>query len=780
MNLPGAIDQLFHKDRKEAHGYLSLLLDPGFCAVAVWSVGSSGRPDIVTAAGERVAGDTWEERTEATDRALGKIDAAGGGRELKKVVLGLAAPYLTSEGDISSEIKPHIKKLTKTLDLEPIGYVSLEQSIIHKLKADEGVPPSVILLYLAGDTLTVSVYKVGMALGQRILQMDDGVAGRLEQTLKSYTEAEVLPSRIELFGQNKTRLEELQSQLLKHPWPTRANFLHFPKIEIIGMKDIITSVCFAGSAELAKAMGTETADESPAAGGTEGHGAVRAVAQHEAEAYAVSKDGEEQEPPDSETEACGHETRGPDGKAGGEASNVVMVEPESLGFRKKEDILDERARTGTVDLPPGEEAYADERIRPPGHQAGPPGLGVSRFASLLTSLRMPNLRTIFSDARLPGGVDRWKAGAGILILLTSAAAGLWFLPGASVTIVAATKTVSDSVPVTVDPSASSPSAASDTIPGKTEEATMSGEKTIAVTGTKQIGNPAKGTVTIYNKSLTEQVFPKGTVLTNGSLKFTLDSDVSVASASENIGSRIYGTGTADVTAVSIGPGGNLPSGTEFSFVSTPSSTVTARNDQALAGGSSKTVTVVSRADYDTLVKSVSDELVAKSTQELGGAVGSGDKLIEGTVQTTVSSKKFDQELDQQASSLHGTVTLTVSGTAYNSRDLLSLLRAIAADKIPAGYTVPEDHLTVALGTPKVQKDKTVNLPVTYTATAVPVLDTTAIRNAIAGKSNAAVQSYAGGITGVGEISVVFHLWPFSGFMPLNPNNISVTISENKQ
>ena len=73
-----------------------------------------------------------------------------------------------------------------------------------------------------------------------------------------------------------------------------------------------------------------------------------------------------------------------------------------------------------------------------------------------------------------------------------------------------------------------------------------------MTGKKKIGDPSKGTVTLYNKTTTARSLKKGTILTAKSLQFTLDTDTSVASASESIGSITFGKISTAVTAVDIG------------------------------------------------------------------------------------------------------------------------------------------------------------------------------------------------------------------------------------
>ena len=60
--------------------------------------------------------------------------------------------------------------MTHILELTPIGFVPLSQAMMYKLKKDEGVPPSVILLGITDTTIAVSLYKIGVLAGVRDIE----------------------------------------------------------------------------------------------------------------------------------------------------------------------------------------------------------------------------------------------------------------------------------------------------------------------------------------------------------------------------------------------------------------------------------------------------------------------------------------------------------------------------------------------------------------------------------------------------------------------------------
>lgn len=680
MKLPDQINRLLHP--KQAYEvFLSLVLSPDGIAAGGWYVDSGGNTHGVGFANEGVASNSWEERTRACDSAVAlveeKIDEK---TQIQKVVLGLSSDYVTESGDIHPDVRPHIKKLTQALDLTPLGFVSLPQALVYSLKKKEGMPPSVVLVELSNHHVVLSLYKVGSLIGQKMIDRNSSLAQALEQVLKEFKELEVLPSRILLYGLNRPLVEEGKAELLKYPWPTKANFLHFPKIDVIAPEEIISSVSLAGASEMATAI----------------------------------------------------------------AQEPEVVEPETLGFQKQ-DILE---KPPVVEKPPQK---PKKRIHMP-------------------KITIPPLPHVSLR-----GNGIFIVAAGILVLVIMSLF-LWILPKAAVTILAVPQNLNSTLTVTVDPTATVADSQNDSIPGHTREDSVSGEKTIPVSGTKKVGDPAKGAVTIYNKSLTTKTFKKGAILTVSSLNFTLDADVLVASASESIGSITFGKATGTITAGSIGAESNLAAGTEFSFKDVSTSIALARNDQALTGGTSREVTVVSRSDYDTLVKELTEELLNQSKQKLMQSVSGGEKLIDTTLKTTVTEKAFAQELDEEAKELNGKITISVSGVSYSDADIATLFSQVSTSQLQSGYVLSPDRIETQVKSVQVKKDGKISMSVTVRGVALPSLDSDGIRRSIVGMSLSKAQEYLQKTAGVGGVEFRFRYSMLPNRLPINRNNISVTIA----
>lgn len=771
MKLPQVIDQLIHPKPEERELFLSLLLDVDAIAAAAWYMDQTGEPHLLSHASAPLEKDSWEHRREITDSLLTVVeDKAGSKAAIKKVVLGLPQRYLTDEGAILPSARPGIKSLTHELDLQAVGFVPVHEALAYMMKREDGVPASVIFINVCKDELTIFLYRIGKLTGQTTISVSPDLTARVEEVLKSFQNHDVLPSRMILFGTDLATVEAVKAELLKYPWTTRANFLHFPKIEVLGVDAPIGAVCFAGAKELGGiGDALESKEEKESAPQEDEHMRAESLASAGLQAEeGASEEGEEKElepediPPGEEEELQDEET------------NVVEVAPEELGFKKHKDVLSEDVVMGAP------KAASEERGEEKKDTLGAPlASGKTLFATGSAALgvvsqRLAGLRFL----KLPymKGRKGMVAALGGILFLVLLFLAYWSLPKAIVTVLVAPVTIEKTATATVNPTATVVDSATTILPGVAQEKSVTGEKSLPVTGKKSVGDPARGTVTIYNKVTSVRSLKKGTTLTSGSLKFTLDSDVSVASASESIGSITFGKADAAITASAIGEQSNLPAGSEFVFTDISSSSLSARNDQALAGGTSREVTVVSRADQDALVKALSGELIVKAKEELATGVTGGQKLIDATVKTSVTEKTFAQELDQEAAALSGKITLTVTGLSYAEADLSSLLMALAQPDVPAGYVLAPSRTTVSVKSAQVKKDGSVAMSVAFSALALPQLDESAVKAAIAGKKLDGAEGALRQFEGVAGVEVAFRFSPWKSRLPINKNNISVSVA----
>ncbi len=754
MKFPESFTRLLGKTKNAVEYYFSLIVERDGASVASWSLGTNNELQIAGVAHGVLQEDTWDARISVVDQLLSAAeDKAHTTIPITKTVFGMPATYLTPEGNIIAEIRTHLKKLTSTLELTAVGFVPLTQAIAFSLKKEEGVPASVILVHCTKDILTVSLYRVGICVREQSRAVNESAATTLEEFFSDAPDNDVLPSRILLYGADEQTLERVRGSFLKHQWPSKANFLHFPKIEVIAHEDILRAVSLAGSFELTASIGEDATLTADGQGST----VVAQPTRDEKDAFVIEdatstigvEKQREEDDKTTEAEESGSTTEQPmhvSSEEDEDVENVQLVDAQTLGF-------------GSEDV-----------VNP--HEAEPKRKKFTFSLPKLISIRAVKLPRFFS---LGGSHRTLFPVVGFIAIALLIGLLYYFVPRASVTVYVLPASLSETATLIVDSSATIVDSATKTIPGMTQNLSLSAQKTVPVTGKKSVGDPAKGTVTFYNKITSERTLKKGTVLTAKGVSFSLDEEINIASASESIGSITFGKKDGTITAIDIGVEGNVAASSEFVVKDISSSSLLARNDVALKGGVSREVTVVSRADYDGVLKTLTDEIITKAKAQLLTEVG-GNRLIEQTITTKVTEKIFDKELDQEAKELSGNVTAAVSGIVLRDEDIKSLLLSLITPKLPSGYSFTDGKLDVSVGAAQVKKDGKITVAATVTATALPIINTENLRADIKGTSVTDALSHFKGLVGVAGAEFRFVLSPTNKRLPINKANIIISLA----
>lgn len=761
MKLFERIQHLVHKRPKaEPEIFLSLVLDEYYVQAGAWTLDDQKKPHMITAASERAPDPSWEDRIRMIDHAIGKLEEQTAPVKLSKAVLGLSEHFLTKQGDIETHIRPHLKQLTKALTLVPLGFVPLSTGIIHHLRKTEGIPVSVILINVTEKMFDIMMFRVGRLSHSLSVERSGKDGEDIENGLKGSSDSDVLPSRILLYGADDVRIQELKTVLLRYQWTAKANFLHYPKIELFPFDQIVVSVMEAGASEITHAVLDEKEEQD---------GSLSSAQQEPDVKEKLNKEDSSlpEEPVLVEKEDSGE-------------SHVVVVQPEALGFHETDETLksnkqdNQKMSENPLQFEDAHASSFDDEYKKTESDYGKLDRIKSFKYKVIAAISLVQRR--FQKVPI--------LGIGIIVgIVMLGSIGFWFvtyyLPKAIVTIAVLPKTITQEETVTIDPDVASVDLDKKIIPAKKLEKVVSGQKTIPTTGKKKIGDPAKGTVTIFNKSeTTAYTLKKGTAITTGSLQFTLDTDVSVASASTNLsqGQTVFGKVTSPVTAVAVGAEGNIGANKEFTIKEYANTVLVARNEQAFTGGTSKEISVVSRVDTDTLLKALTADLIDQAKTELAQSVSGKEQMIDSTVKTTVKEKQFVQEIDQEAQQLEGSLTLSVSAYTYNEEDIKSLLVGIVQDDVPSGYVINPGRTIVTIGDVTIAKNGIMKAKASLTSMVIPTIDETAIRNAIAGKKIDEVQEKLRIMEGVASAEFDFRSSWKKDALPTRIDHITINVS----
>lgn len=729
------LEGLLHHKKEEKEYLCALIVAEKRIDAAIWETTKDGKVTVLKTTQKEYEGE-WEKAIDAADQAVTDIESElPEGRELTKVVFGLFPTWLVDDRIKEPHLK-QLKALTSALSLTPLGFVELPIAVAHLLQKDEGTQQTVILVGIDGTHLVVSLFKIGKLVGSVNGVRTENIPLDVEKLLATFTDVEVLPSRVLLYGVTPD-LEKLKADLLNHPWQKKANFLHFPKIEVLPDDFVVKAVAVASSTEIMpqtqEAVSQEVTEQEPAAAEVSGKSEeVTAIAE---DLGFVT---------DSEDELKGETAVASDSEEGVKQEVVANVEPVAIPQSRRVE------------------------------EGRPAGIKLPRIA-------LPKLTFNFSVPRLPA-IPKLGLMAVVLVAFLvlggSAFAVYWWLPKATVQLFVKSQMLDKTEEITVDTNATTADAEQKILPGKEVKAEVSGSQSVPTTAKKTVGEKAKGEVTIYNKTLNQKTFKSGTILIAGKLKFTLDEEVSVASASESVGSLTYGTAKISVTASDIGSVSNVSPGTDFAFGDLPTSSYSARNEKALAGGSSREIAVVAREDQKTARDQAIAELEQKATTEINQTLGGSMKLLANSLSSKVVGESFNKEIGEEADELSVEMTVAATAFAYSDNDFFTLLEKIVSVNIPQRYEYKKENAEMSVEEVAGGEGEARVFKARIKVELLPKVETGDLAQKLAGRSVAEATDYLrsqGGVAGV-EFDVETPLASLKKKLPANARNISILIA----
>lgn len=308
---------------------------------------------------------------------------------------------------------------------------------------------------------------------------------------------------------------------------------------------------------------------------------------------------------------------------------------------------------------------------------------------------------------------------------------------------------------------------------------VGGDKEVATTGKKDAGEKAKGIVTIFNKTLQSKKFPSGTTLKTGKLTFTLDADVTVASASSTISETVNGKSSAKATAVTAGETGNIDKNIQFTIGTFDSSAYMAQSETSFTGGVSRTVQAVAAKDQDAavnaLLPTLKDQAKSKFTEKL---TGGQDGILLDDIR--VATKKFSKAIGDEADSVSVTLTATASALLYTKNDVLVAVRPQVESSLPSGAVLSLDSLSLASGEQKKVSPTRIEQQFLITGDSIPPIDEQQYASILAGKNLEESRDFLDNQISLSSYTITFKpqfLTFFVQKLPADPAKITVNLQQ---
>lgn len=569
-----------------------------------------------------------------------------------EVVFGFDPLWVNNDG-LLNERKPFIKNLTTSLGLKPVGFVVITDALVQQLLVKDSLA-SEVLVYVQEDTVFISLIKQGKLVHQlSVGRSEDIIQDIVEGLARFQTELKgkdnYLPAKLVLASAvlSPSALEDAQQQISTYAWSESHPFVQPPLVENLSAIEVLDAVATQGGLAVAQETGL---------GQTESEGR--------------NTQAESEKTPEAEAADFGF---------------ASVESPVAEGDNFTEPPSQQRAKATSFGVPISTADLPEVVEKSP-----------MSSASAVSTKKRWRLPKVFSQ------VYQWYlhhphrkmilagAAAGALALLLVLVIWTRATYRVEATIQLAEKVITKDVTITIDPAIAASNVERQILKGTLETIEMSGSETVDTTGSKLVGEQAKGTATIFNKTTSPKTFTAGTRLSAGALTFLLDEDITIASASveENEGgtgeTKNYGQVDAKLTASAIGADSNLGKDTEMTVASFDAGTYSATVKDAFTGGSSREVRVVDQTDREAAMETLTEKLLADAAKQFEEKSGNGTYYV-STRTFDVVEATFDAATSEEADRLTLNLKLDVDGVKYQSGDMQPLLEAALQPDIPEGY-----------------------------------------------------------------------------------------------
>lgn len=298
------------------------------------------------------------------------------------------------------------------------------------------------------------------------------------------------------------------------------------------------------------------------------------------------------------------------------------------------------------------------------------------------------------------------------------------------------------------------------------------------TGKRDIGEKAKGEVTLYNFDDKDKVFSKGTIIQLDSLKFTTDDEVKVAASTlaSDASAKLPGKSKVKVTAQDIGTESNLDKSKRFKIADLSQSIYFAMNDAAFTGGTRKTVRTVSSRDQEDLKASLLQKAKDQQKQEILKTQNKLVTLLDSLMDFQLADIKFSKELGEEGENLSLQAKVIAKYYYFDTALMTAVLKKEVEKDVPAGYALENKNLTFKIIS--ATKDKTgLTIQLNLKAKGTKKIDTKSVMTQIRGKQVSSVESLLKSEYGAksSNINVVPPLIIIQNMLPLFEKNTTLTI-----
>lgn len=725
--------------------------------------------------------------------------------QTQKTIFGVKDSWV-EEKKIKKQFLDILKQVGSTLGLKPIGFLVISEAIAHQIQLEEGAPLSGIVAEIGKYSVTLTLFKGGRLIETHSGPNDESITHTVDTLLKHMVSVEILPSRLLLL--NADHQSNIQQEFISHQWSKSLPFLHMPQISLLSENfDAIAAVYGAGTqmnfSILSTAFTKQASDITPLEAHTRLASTKEAELPEETKAE-IKHAKEEQADEEAVSKKAAEDKKTAEDKQEEKELDTLKTGADNFGFVMDEDISNimkptisqptpsvsnvsepffpsNNTETALREEPSEDPGEIDETL--PARSRRSTTSPFARLSSMFSRISLPSLAGITGIfrslplGRLGGNKKMVLLPLTILVIGILLVIGYGYIEKATVTLFIKQKAFDDTASITFGVDAGN-DFGSNVIGAKTVSVSIDGSVTGDATGKKDIGDKAKGSITLYNSGDTDKTLPAGTTITSStSVAFTLDSATTIPGSSGDIFSGTKpGTAPAQITAKNLGPEGNLPSGTKFTVGG--SSTIAGRNDSAFSGGSKKTVQVVAKTDRDKLLLQLPKQLEDQAKSEIGKKVESGEVLLPFDLDTHIDKQEFDKAVDDQAKQVTLTGSVTFTGIIYKTDDLKQYTLGRVKEKTSSDISLADNNLKEDVSELKKVSDNQISATLTMKAGLLPTLDISHLQENIKGKPIPDALAYLKTLPQTEKVEITFSpsIPLLTRSLPKRVSNIHITVN----
>lgn len=673
---------------------------------------------------------------ETVDQALEELGEEG--LSIKDILFVVPLDW-TKDGQLDAKYKKKLHQLSQELTLEPMGFVILEEGLCTWQENISGLAFNGLIINHQANKFQVRLFTDG----QLQSAFDLGKSGDLASDLQE------LQARLQKEGSQFQRILYLDTSGENQKYDQSVVLIKQQldkPVEKISPQQVAQIVISAGAGEVTGAKTDSNLDTS-----------------------------------DQNTAAAQHNEPN--------TANSVTSNPDLDGFSTPDFVINRREEPTTLTT---DSTAVDDMVNGPTDQTKLQSdfkKSQSNKLAWLTKIKWPALPKLGSLNLSSSPKNKLVLiGLGIIGLLLTTVGGsfIYFANHytAQVNIKLTQQDLETITMVNLQTSTASAGAqiADKTLPAQIITETVTVESEVPTTGTQLTGDPAKGQITIFNKSSQEKTFPAGTLVYYNDLEFSLDQEVKVASAStqEDRGSSTteYGEVSVSVTAEEFGPEGNLTKDNELTIANFGTSSYYALVDDDFSGGTKREIQAVAQRDLDQAIadlqKVAQDQLQAKFSE-----LNDSKKPVLFANQIETINRTASAEVGAEAKLL--SLSMEVEGQAYqfDLADLTKLADQVFENELQADFNIAEDSIKM-IKSELVDTTDSVSpqLEIQIQAKAVPNVDPQQIKENLAGTYSARASVLLTEQPGIDQAEAKIEpgwITPFFKKLPKDTNRINLNL-----